>query len=102
MKIAPYAFKNYEERRIMGICEINQEEWGMIPLLRDYLYGTFNPTALNEDFQKEIKKPKTFSGKKNTDLPESEIIKEEETVSDSSVLTTEMGDLDFDLDSDDI
>jgi hypothetical protein len=99
MKIAPYAFKNYEERRIMGICKIDLEDWGMIPLLREYLYGTFNAVALNEDFQKEIKEPKSFTGKK-TNLPESEIIKdEEEVVSDSSVMTADMNDLDFDLDS---
>jgi len=54
----PYAFKNFEERRILTTGIVNEEEWGMIPLLHKHLFGTFNAVALNEDFQKEIKNPK--------------------------------------------
>ena len=53
IKIYPYIFKNFEEKRVINCSEILIEEWGMIPLLHKYLWGTFNPVALNEDFQKE-------------------------------------------------
>ena len=93
MKIAPFAFKNFEERRIMGISEVCTAEWGMIPLLRDYLFGTFNPVALNEDFQKENSQKNSLKRKQKQEVSTPEKI-EEETVSDTPVT------VDFDFDDD--
>lgn len=56
IKIYPYIFKNFEEKRVLMQCEVSVEEWGMIPLLQKNLWGIFNPTALDEDFQRENKK----------------------------------------------
>jgi hypothetical protein len=69
----PYAFKNFEERRITCFSEVDECEWGMIPLLQKNLWGTFNPVALNEDFQKE----NTITTKKTKSKPINQI--EEET-----------------------
>jgi len=55
IKIYPYCFKNFAEKRILTQEEVKIDEWGMIPLLHKYLWGTFNPTALNEAFQEEEK-----------------------------------------------
>lgn len=89
MRIAPYAFKNLEERRVIGIEKINEDEWGMIPLLKTDLIGTFNSSLLNEDFQKENKAPKEkIKKKKKVDnLP---LIENEETVSEEFIENDEL------------
>ena len=69
MKIAPYAFKNLEERRIIGLSEVEISEWGMIPLLKEALLGTFNAKLLNEDFQKENQEPIIKKKKKKKSQP---------------------------------
>ena len=69
MKIAPYAFKNLEESRIIGLSEVEVTEWGMIPLLKEALLGTFNARLLNEDFQKENKEPIIKKKKKKKSQP---------------------------------
>jgi hypothetical protein len=58
MKRFSYSFKNFEEKRILSGEFVDASDWGMIPLLQKNLWGTFNPVALNEDFQKEMKSPK--------------------------------------------
>jgi len=55
IKVYPYLFKNFEERRILTQEEVVTEDWGMLPLLHRNLWGTFNPVALNEAFQEENK-----------------------------------------------
>jgi hypothetical protein len=55
IKIYPYLFKNFEERRILTQSEVTSEDWGMIPLLHKNLWGTFNSVALDESFQEENK-----------------------------------------------
>ena len=94
MSIIPYAFKNYEERRIMIINDIDESEWGMIPLLKDYLFGNFNSIALNEDFQKENKSPtiKVKKKQKTESINQEEIIEEETT----EIITNDEGFIDFD------
>jgi hypothetical protein len=89
MRISPYAFKNLEERRVLGIEQINEEEWGMIPLLKTDLIGTFNSSLLNEDFQKENKVPKEKKKKKKKvdNLP---LIENEETVSEEFIENEEL------------
>jgi hypothetical protein len=89
MRIAPYAFKNLEERRVLGIEKINEDEWGMIPLLKTDLIGTFNSSLLNEDFQKENKVPKEKKKKKKKvdNLP---LIENEETVSEEFIENEEL------------
>jgi hypothetical protein len=56
MAIVPFAFKNFEERRITSTSEINEADWGMIPLLHKFLWGNFNAQSLDESFQVENKK----------------------------------------------
>lgn len=89
MRITPYAFKNLEERRIIGISQINEDEWGMIPLLKTDLIGTFNSSLLNEDFQKENKAPKVKKKKKKKvdNLP---LIENEKTVSEEFIENEEL------------
>ena len=55
IRVYPYLFKNFEERRILTQEEVVTEDWGMLPLLHRNLWGTFNPVALNEAFQEENK-----------------------------------------------
>jgi hypothetical protein len=96
MKIVPYAFKNFEERRIIGIDEVHVDEWGMIPLLKENVLGNFNTTALNEDFQEETKiLPKKVVSKKasSSNKPLSE--EEENEVLSSSVIDTDYMDNEF-------
>jgi hypothetical protein len=89
MKIAPYAFKNLEERRILGISEVDSNDWGMLPLLKDHLLGNFNVNALNEDFKEEIANPPSkLDKKKDTPIkPEEEVTDDEENefLSDSPI-----------------
>ena len=73
----PYAFKNFEEKRIVCFSEVNQDEWGMIPLLHKNLWGTFNAVALNEDFQKENSVINKKTKSKQIDQIEEETIEEE-------------------------
>jgi hypothetical protein len=55
IKVYPFIFKNFEERRILTQSEILNEDLGMIPHLKKELWGIFNAVALNEDFQEENK-----------------------------------------------
>jgi hypothetical protein len=64
IRIYPYLFKNFEEKRILTQEEIGCEEWGMIPLLHKHLWGTFNAVALDEAFQEENKAMKNDTKKK--------------------------------------
>lgn len=77
IRIVPWAFKNFEETRILKISEINHSEWGMIPLIHDKVFGTFNARALNEDFGLEnsvvIKQVKRKKNKKIEDVLEDNI-----------------------------
>lgn len=78
MHVFPWAFKNFDVKRIRVVTEVEISEWGMIPLLYKYLIGNFNSTGLNEDFQKENKlvRKKPFVGKK--DIPtENDLEKED-------------------------
>lgn len=81
MRIVPYAFKDFDERRLITVEEIMNEEWGTIPLLHTHLFGTFNSSALNEDFRRESaenrKRPVSSREKQVTEEKE----KPEETVS---------------------
>jgi hypothetical protein len=78
IKVYPFIFKNFEERRILTQAEVLNEEWGMIPHLKKELWGTFNATALNEDFQEENKvsrkevkrRPKKIQEKKEEEYEE--------------------------------
>ena len=79
MKITPYAFKNFVERRVHCSEVIVLTEWGMIPLLHDYLFGTFNAVALNEDFQRENALPRPKMKKKK--LPTGKLLSEKEELS---------------------
>lgn len=91
MKISPYAFKNYEERRMIAIREISSLDWGMIPLLQTHLLGNFNAQALNEDFQKESKAPRKTKYKKSSPPAE----KAEETEVVSEMIEGDFPDIDF-------
>jgi hypothetical protein len=95
MKIAPYAFKNFEERRIIGIEEVKVDDWGMIPLLKEHILGNFNSIALNEDFLEEMKiSPIVKSPKKDSsNKPLSE--EEENEVLSSSVVNADYLDNEF-------
>jgi hypothetical protein len=97
MRIAPYAFKNLEERRITGISKVSIEEWGMIPLLKEELLGTFNSSLLNEDFQKENKAPVEKKKKKQKPVQKSLIEEEVETVSEEFMEEGEFIDWDDDI-----
>jgi hypothetical protein len=69
MKIVPYAFKNFEDSRIVGLSEVENFDWGMVPLLQKYLLGNFNAEALNEDFQEEhLPKPEKKKKEKKNPL----------------------------------
>lgn len=78
IKVYPYLFKNFEEKRILTQDEVEVNEWGMIPLLQKHLWGIFNPVALNEAFQEENKvvsdnikrKPKQIKEKENSEKQE--------------------------------
>lgn len=95
MRIAPYSFKNLEERRILGISQIATDEWGMIPLLREELLGTFNSSLLNEDFQKENKVPVEKKKKKKQKPVQDSLIEDEvETVSEEFMIEEELIDWD--------
>jgi len=74
IRIYPYLFKNFEERRILSSEEVSREDWGMIPLLQKNLWGTFNASALDKDFQLESK---TGYKKKNFRVTKKEAPKEE-------------------------
>lgn len=79
LKVFPYAFKNFEERRVRSQEEISALEWGMIPLLKKHLLGNFNPSALNEDFQlenKTIEKVRKERKKKINKIAPSEPVEE--------------------------
>lgn len=87
MKKFPYVFKNFAERKIVSVNEVDVEEWGMVPLLHKYLWGTFNAIALDEAFQAENKaRRKTAVNKRKKKLHEhaqvSEDVLEEDSVSD--------------------
>jgi hypothetical protein len=97
MRIAPYAFKNLEERRITGISEIHVNEWGMIPLLKEHLLGTFNSSTLNEDFQKENKIPVVKPKKKKQHTAQPSLIEDEETVSEEFIENETLIDWDDDI-----
>lgn len=97
MRITPYAFKNLEERRILGISSVSVDEWGMIPLLREELLGTFNSSLLNEDFQKENKAPIEKKKKKQKPVQPSLIEEEVETVSEEFMTEGELIDWDDDI-----
>ena len=85
ISVFPYAFKNFEEKRILSVSEVSSEDWGMIPLLHKYIWGTFNPVALNESFQEENKIEKTIKKKKPRGLnseKKEDVIEEELLESD--------------------
>lgn len=87
MIIAPFAFKNFEERRISSSATVNEEEWGMIPLLHKSLWGNFNPTALNESFQLENKKKPLRESKKKVEMekPKEELETMEESFTEGTI-----------------
>ena len=85
LNLCPYAFKDYDDSRICNISEISSDEWGMIPLLQQHLFGNFNVTALISDFDIENKKKKIYNEKglkmtkKEDKLEEDELDDEEES-----------------------
>ncbi len=87
MAIVPFAFKNFEERRITSSSHVNEDEWGMIPLLYKSLWGNFNATALNESFQAENKKKPIREMKKKVEMekPEENIDTMEESFSEGTI-----------------
>ena len=96
MKIFPYAFKNFEEKKIFRVSEVDKEEWGIIPLLKKNLWGNFNPVALNEDFRKENQDRRRVPRKKMAEsLP-----KVEESKEDATELVDNITELGFDEESD--
>lgn len=86
-KIFPWVFKNFNSTRIRTAVEIKPEEWGLIPCLHKYLFGNFNLSALNEDFQKEIKIRKKFKPVTKEKEKKKEETLEEETVEEDLVTT---------------
>ena len=95
IKIVPSAFKNLEEKRISVIKLIEDNEWGIIPLLKKDLFGTFNLSLLTEDFVKENKVRKIY--KKAKDEPMINENEDDESYEEEiSVNST------YDLDFDDI
>lgn len=86
MKVFPWTFKNYVSHRIKTSIEIQPQEWGMIPLLYKYLFGNFNATALNEDFQHENRTIKKIE-KQVPKEKQKEIEEEEEIVTEDLVVT---------------
>lgn len=98
MKITPYAFKNLEESRIIGLSEVETSEWGMIPLMKESLLGTFNARLLNEDFQKENREPVKKKKKKKPQPTESQRVEDENGYEE--IILNENGMID--LDDDDI
>jgi hypothetical protein len=95
IKKYPYMFKNFEEKRILTVSEVESTEWGMIPLLHKNLWGVFNPAALNEDFQLEFKEDRKKPKKRR---PEKLNKQEEETVEEDLIdtYTDEEGIVDLD------
>lgn len=91
----PFVIKDFELHRIKISSEIPVEEWGMIPLLRKDLWGTFNPAALMEDVKRENRKrPEILRKKGNSPLENGEeIIMEEET--DLDELKDDLGYIDY-------
>lgn len=89
IRIYPYLFKNFEEKKILTQCEVEASEWGMIPLLHKNLWGTFNPVALDEAFQLENtvkskykpKKVKKEEKKEEEETEEEEVLEETEEIS---------------------
>jgi len=95
MMVYPYAFKNFEERRIRSTSEVIGEDWGTVTVIQRYLLGNFNAVALNEDFQKEIKSPpdRRRKPKKAQEQPEDEI---EDEIEDGDFIEGDLIDLDID------
>lgn len=89
MKIAPYAFKNFEDSRIVGLREIENFDWGMIPLLQTNLIGNFNPIALNEDFLLENVQPKPVVKKKKKKAEKTIAPEYDETLESYDILDAE-------------
>ena len=87
MTIVPFAFKNFEERRISSTSEINESTWGMIPLLYKFLWGNFNAQSLNESFQLENKKRPIRERKKEVKMekPKEDVQTAEETFSEGAI-----------------
>lgn len=98
IRIYPYLFKNFEEKRILTQDEVLLEEWGMIPLLKKNLWGVFNSEALNEDFQieeKEARKlPKKSRPKKLAQQQDQEEFLEEDLLNADYLDDDSMVDLD--------
>ena len=97
IRVYPYLFKNFEEKRILTQSEVIREDWGMIPLLKKELWGTFNGIALNEDFQlettdtrKEVKRrPKKLQEKKTEVEEEQESYYEDQYLNDEGLVDLE-------------
>ena len=87
MTIVPFAFKNFEERRISSTSEINESVWGMIPLLHKFLWGNFNAQSLNESFQLENKKRPIRENKKEVKMekPREDVQTAEETFTEGAI-----------------
>lgn len=93
IRIYPYLFKNFEEKRILTQEEVESEEWGMIPLLHKHLWGTFNSVALDEAFQEENKATKTNIKKKPKKVKENPV-EEKQTTEDyyeEDLISTDTG-----------
>ena len=86
IRILPWAFKNYDCKRVLTLSEIPCTEWGLVPLLHQNLIGNFNPKALEESFQEENKVKKERKIKTDKKNP---ILNEEETVSEEVPLTND-------------
>lgn len=95
IKIAPFAFKSFEETKVLTGSFIDKEEWGMIPLLHTHVFGNFNSQALDESFQEEnsIKESKS-AGRKKTVNDKIESTKPEttETTQDEFVTIMNLND----------
>lgn len=98
IRVYPYLFKNFEERRILTQDEVIVEDWGMIPLLKKNLWGTFNSEALNQDFQleeKEVRKLPKKSRPRKVKQPE-----REEELAEEELINTDYGDSEGTVDLD--
>jgi hypothetical protein len=98
IRIYPYLFKNFEEKRILTQSEVIREDWGMIPLLKKELWGIFNGIALNEDFQLETTVTRKEVKRRPKKLQEEQKDEEQESYYEDQYLNDEgLVDLETDI-----
>ena len=56
-KAFPHLFINLEQRRILSGKLIEMKDWGMIPLVKSELFGSFHSSLLEKDFNKQYRTP---------------------------------------------